>query len=128
MTDLDHRVGVRENNLVVRNLRLSKVTNENIDALTAEIDQMLGLDEVSFDRKKQTIHLAYDAVNLNLDGIENVIRKHGADIHDDWWTHTKEEYYKFVDQNMKDNANHVPWSCHKTPPGAGKGKQKASKK
>jgi len=128
MTDLDHRVGVRENNLVVRNLRLSKVTNENIDALTAEIDQMLGLDEVSFDRKKQTIHLAYDAVNLNLDGIENVIRKHGADIHDDWWTHTKEEYYKFVDQNMKDNANHVPWSCHKTPLGAGKGKQKASKK
>ena len=32
MTDLDHRVGVRENNLVVRNLKLSNVTSENIDA------------------------------------------------------------------------------------------------
>ena len=53
-----------------------------------------------------------------IDGIEEVIRKHGADVHDDWWTHTKESYYKFVDQNVKDNAAHKPWSCHKVPPGA----------
>tara|TARA_E500000178_G_C17035691_1_gene763246 strand:- start:2689 stop:2850 length:162 start_codon:yes stop_codon:yes gene_type:complete len=53
MTDLDHRVGVRENNLVVRNLKLSNVTSENIDALIEEIDQMFGLDEVSFNRKEE---------------------------------------------------------------------------
>ena len=122
MTDFDHRVGVRESSLVVRNLRLSKVTDENIDELIEDIDQMVGLEEVSFNRKEQTIHLAYDAVNLNLDGIEGVIREHGVDIHNDWWTNTKEGYYKFVDQNVKDNAEHTPWSCHKTPPGAGKRK------
>jgi len=116
MTDLEHRVGVRENNLVVRNLRLSNVTDENIEALIEEIDQMFGLDDVSFNPRQKSIHLAYDAVNLNLDGIEEVIRKHGADIHDDWWTHTKEGYYKFVDQNVADNFKHKPWSCHKTPP------------
>ena len=54
MTDLDHRVGVRENNLVVRNLRLTKVTDENIDGLIAEIDHLFGLDEVSFNRKERT--------------------------------------------------------------------------
>ncbi len=123
MTDLDHRVGVRENNLVVRNLKLSNVSNENIDALIEEIDQMFGLDEVSFNRKKQTIHLAYDAVNLNLDGIEDVIRKHGADMNNDWWTHTKESYYKFCDQNVKDNFDHEPWSCHKSPPSSIKRKR-----
>ena len=123
MTDLDHRVGVRENNLVVRNLRLSKVTDENINALIAEIDHMFGLDEVSFNRKDRTIHLAYDAANLNLDGIENVIRKHGVDIHNDWWTHTKEGYYKYCDQNVKDNFDHEPWSCHKTPPSSTKRKR-----
>jgi hypothetical protein len=119
MTDLDHRVGVRENNLVVRNLRLAKVSNENITALIEEIDQLFGLDEVSYNEAKETIHLAYDAVNLNLDGIEDVIKKHNVDIHDDWWTHTKESYYKFCDQNVKDNFEHKPWSCHKTPPGTG---------
>jgi len=124
MTDLDHRVGVRENNLVIRNLRLSNVTNENIDGLIAEIDQMFGLDEVSFNRKEESIHLAYDAVSLDLDGIEEVIRKHGVDIHDDWWTHTKESYYKFCDQNVKDNFDHEPWSCHKKTPGSIKRKHR----
>ena len=122
MNDLDNRVGVRENNLVVRNLRLSKVTDKNIDELIEEIDQMFGLNEVSFNRKEETIHLAYDAVNLDLEGIEDIIRKHGADINDDWWTHTKESYYKYCDQNIKDNAEHEPWSCHKTPPGSRKNK------
>ncbi|MFT5755795.1 MAG: hypothetical protein ACI9LM_000507 [Alteromonadaceae bacterium] len=116
MTDLDHRVGIRENNLVVRNIRLSKVTEKNIDALIEEIDQMFGLDEVSFNRKDESIHLAYDAANLNLEGIEEIIKKHQIDIHDDWWTHTKESYYKFCDQNTKDNFEHQPWSCHTQPP------------
>jgi len=120
MTDLDHRVGVRESNLVVRNLRLSGVTAKNINAFIEEIDQLFGLDEVSFNQATEIIHLAYDAVNLNLDGIEAVIKKHGVEIHDDWWTHTKEGYYKFCDENVKDNFEHEPWSCHKTPPGKGR--------
>jgi len=84
MTDLDHRVGVRESNLVVRDLRLSNVTSENIKALIEEVDQLFGLDEVCFNQEKEIIHLAYDAANLNLDGIETVIKKHGVEIHDDW--------------------------------------------
>ncbi len=120
MSDFDHRVGVKEANLVTRNLRLSNVNDENRDVLMEEIDQLFGIDEASFNVEEKAIYLAYDASNINLDGIEEVIKKHGADIHDDWWTHTKEDYYKFVDQNVKDNSEHTPWSCHKTPPRAGK--------
>ena len=122
MSDFDHRVGVSEANLVIRNLRLSNVNDGNREALMEEIDQLFGIDEAVFNTEEKSIYLAYDALNLNLDGIEDVIRKHGANIHDDWWTHTKEEYYKFVDQNVKDNAEHTPWSCHKSPPGGGKRK------
>ncbi|WP_065978802.1 cation transporter (plasmid) [Pseudoalteromonas lipolytica] len=116
MSDLEHRVGVKEANLVVRNLRLCKVTDENCDALIEEIDRLFGIDEVSYNIRENVIHLAYDATHLNLEGIETVIRKHGADLHNDWWTHTKESYYQFVDQNIKDNVTHKPWSCHATPP------------
>jgi hypothetical protein len=122
MSDFDHRVGVSEANLVIRNLRLSNVNDGNREALMEEIDQLFGIDEAVYNTEEKSIYLAYDALNLNLDGIEDVIRKHGVDINDDWWTHTKEEYYKFVDQNIKDNAQHTPWSCHKTPPGTGKRK------
>ena len=120
MSDLDHRVGVKEANLVTRNLRLSNVTEANRSALMEEIDHLFGIDEASFNTEEKSIYLAYDATNINLDGIEEVIKKHGADIHNDWWTHTKEDYYRFVDQNLKDNSEHTPWSCHKSPPGAGK--------
>ena len=112
MSDLNHRVGVKEQNLVVRNLKLSNVTEESCDELVKEIDQLFGIDEVSYNIKEGEIHLAYDAANVSLDGIEEVIRKYGADVHNDWWTHTKESYYKFVDQNIKDNSVHKPWSCH----------------
>ena len=120
MSNFDHSVGVKDINLVTRNLRLSNVNDENRNALMKEIDQLFGIDEVSYNTKEKSIYLAYDAININLDGIEEIIRKHSADIHDDWWRHTKEDYYKFVDQNVKDNSEHKPWSCHKTPPGAGK--------
>lgn len=119
MSDFDHRVGVKEANLVIRNLRLSNVNEKNRNSLLEEVDHLFGIDEASFNNKEESIYLAYDASNINLEGIEEVIKKHGADIHNDWWTHTKEDYYKFVDQNVKDNAKHTPWSCHKTPPGAG---------
>ncbi|PKI18152.1 hypothetical protein [Colwellia sp. 12G3] len=120
MTDFDHRVGVKEANLVIRNLRLINVTDDNRNALMEDIDHQFGIDEVSYKSTDATLYLAYDATNINLDGIEEIIKKHGADIHNDWWTHTKDQYYKFVDQNVKDNATHVPWSCHKPPSGTGR--------
>lgn len=115
MSDLAHRVGVREANLVVRNLRLQNVSKQNLEPMMEEIDKLFGIDEAVYNNEEGAVYLAYDATHIDLDGIEEVIRKHGADIHDDWWTHTKEGYYKFVDQNVKDNAQHQPWSCHKSP-------------
>ena len=84
MSDLDHRVGVREANLVVRNLRLSNVYEANCEPLIEEIDKLFGIDEVSYNIKEGAIHLAYDATHIDLDGIEAIIRKHGADLHNDW--------------------------------------------
>lgn len=120
MSDLDHRPGVREVNLVVRHLKLEGVEENNKTAILNEIDHKYGIDSVSYDDKSQTLNVAYDASHCQLDGIEDIIRSHGGEVAHDWWTHLKESYYMFIDQNVKDNANHVPLSCHKTPPGARK--------
>ncbi|MFC1236693.1 cation transporter [Vibrio sp. F74] len=114
MNNQKHRVSVNEINLVVRNLRLSQVNAETRRVMLDEIDHLFGLDEVSYNDHEEKICLAYDASRLCLDGIEDIIRKYGAEIHDDWWTHTKESYYKFADQNVKENAKHTPWSCHQS--------------
>ncbi len=122
MTDLDHRVGVQEANLVVRHLKLENITDEKQQAIVAEIDQTFGVDNVSYDKQSQTINLAYDATRCNLEGLEEIISKHGADVAHDLWTHFKESYYRFVDENVKDNSKTVSHCCSKPPAGANRKK------
>jgi hypothetical protein len=115
MNDLDHRVGVSEANLVVRHLKLEAINDDNKQLIIDEIDQEFGIDSVSFDDDSKTLNVAYDAVRCKLHGIEDIVKKHGADISHNWWTHFKESYYQFVDQNMKDNAKHKPLNYYHTP-------------
>jgi hypothetical protein len=117
MSNKHHRVGVNELNLVIRHLRLTGVTSDNIDLIIRDIDSTMGVDAVSFEESSNTLHVGYDATHCELDGIENVVRMHRADISDDWWTHFKEGYYQFVDENIRENAKHKPWSCHTTDQG-----------
>lgn len=112
----EHRPGVSEVNLVARHVKLEGIEQDCIDAVVSEIDQLYGLDEVSYDEESHVLNIAYDASHMSLDDIEAVLRQHNIDLSHDWWTHFKEGYYKFVDQNVKDNVSHHPWSCHNPPP------------
>ena len=118
MSDLEHRVGVKEVNLVVRHLKLEGINSGNKDAIVEAIDHTFGIDSVQYDEKTATLHLAYDATHCSLDGLEEMLSQHNAEISHDWWTQFKEGYYQFVDENVRDNAKHEPMSCHKVPPGA----------
>lgn len=115
MNDKQHRAGVTEANLVVRHLKLEEKESLSIENLVSEIDEIMGLDSVSYDADTNTLHVAYDASKVCLDCIEEVLDKHKVSISHDWWTHFKEGYYRFVDDNVKDNAKREPWSCHKPP-------------
>jgi len=115
MSNKDHRPGVTEVNLVTRHLKLEPVDQKIILAAIDEIDHVYGLDSVSFDEKSHVLNLAYDAARTSIDGIEDLLGEHDISVSHDWWTHFKEGYYRFVDQNIKDNAHHEPLSCHKTP-------------
>jgi hypothetical protein len=116
MTKKEHRLGVSELNLVVRHLKLEPTEHQQLQDAITEIDQIYGLDSISFDEKSHVLNLAYDASRICLDGIEDVLKRHDIEISNGWWSHFKEDYYKFVDQNIKDNAKHQPWSCHNRPP------------
>ena len=119
MSDSEHRLGVSEVNLVTRHLKLETVKDEQaLEAAIADIDQLYGLDSVSFNADRRKLHLAYDATRLCLDCVEEILEKYALAVSHDWWTRFKEEHYRFVDQNVKDNARQEPWSCHQTPPGS----------
>lgn len=112
MSSKIHRLGVSEASLVVRHLKLEPTSSETIKNVITEIDGIYGLDAVSFDDKSHVLNIAYDASRICLDCIEKVLQEHQVEISHDWWTNFKEGYYRFFDQNIKENMNAEPWSCH----------------
>jgi len=115
MNDEKHRAGVSEVNLVVRHLKLEATEKLNISKTIEEIDQLKGLDSVSFDEQSKVLNIAYDATQLDIDVIEDIISKYGLEVSHDWWTHFKEGYYRFVDKNVKDNSKINSNCCNKIP-------------
>ncbi|MEX2131569.1 MAG: cation transporter [Pseudohongiellaceae bacterium] len=109
----EHRLGVCEENLVTRHLKLKPADPQTVAELVAEIDQLFGMDEVSFDEQSHMLEFAYDATRLSIERIEEILSRHGVEINQGWWNRFKEDYYRFNDDNIKENANHEPWSCHK---------------
>ena len=112
MSNNEHRLGVSEVNLVVRHLKLETAENDSVAKAVADIDEIYGLDSVSFDEKSHVLNVAYDATRICIDCVEEVLEKYQVQISHDWWTHFKEGYYRFVDDNIKENAKTEPWSCH----------------
>jgi hypothetical protein len=108
----EHRLGVSKVNLVFRHLKLEPSNQQDLHSAIAEIDHLYGLDKVSFDASKRMLNLAYDASRLCIEGIEKILARNSVEISHGWWNRFKEEHYRFVDQNIKDNAAKEPWSCH----------------
>ncbi|PAU75017.1 hypothetical protein CK498_20965 [Halomonas salipaludis] len=70
-------------------------------------------------QEKTTCHLRFQVGLMNkpgsrlcLDCVEDILDKYAVEISRGWWNRFKEEHYRFVDQNIKDNAKKEPWSCH----------------
>lgn len=115
MSDIDHRPGVKEANLVSRRLNLKGTDDKVVEALVAELDQLFGMDRVAYDATSGALDFAYDATHCSVDVVESIVNKHGAQFASNWWSRAKRGYYRFVDQNMKDNAAHEPHCCNKMP-------------
>lgn len=117
MSTNKHRPGVNEVNCVERSITIMGLDTDKAAQLIAEMDSLQGMDQVSIDEKCSELTVVYDATHCNINLIEDVINACGLRIADNWWSRMKGSYYQFVDQNVKDNAAHEPWSCHKPPPG-----------
>ena len=114
MTEHNHRLGVSEVNLVKRHLRLSLENEQEIKAAIDELDNLYGMDSLSFDAAGGVL-TAYDATRFSIEDVESILGKHNVQLVDSWWTQMKEDYYKFIDNNVRENAKHEPWSCHSDP-------------
>lgn len=116
MSDVHHKPGVHEAYLLKRHLKLEDLDAEKAGAIAQEIEPLVGVDAVALDPATRRLDIAYDASVLQLEQIEAIVRRHGSDLDHGWWTRFKEGWYRYTDQNARDNARHEPWCCSKTPP------------
>ncbi|HIE56302.1 MAG TPA: cation transporter, partial [Chromatiaceae bacterium] len=68
-----HKVGVNENSLMIRRLRLEGPVDDNYQLIVQEIDQLLGVDAVSINASESLLNVAYDATKRQLDEIEESV-------------------------------------------------------
>tara|TARA_R110001583_G_scaffold11285_2_gene51355 strand:+ start:30403 stop:30774 length:372 start_codon:yes stop_codon:yes gene_type:complete len=115
MNDLNHRVGVSEENLVNRKLQLTGINKHNHAFIHDEINKLFGIDRINIDLSSSKLDVSYDATHINLTAIESILVTHNICIKETWWNRTKAGYYKFVDQNIIDQKNHKEVCCHKAP-------------
>ncbi len=116
MFDEHHRPGVHEAYLMKRHLKLEDLDADRAMAIAQEIDQLPGVDSVVLDSETRRLDIAYDASILGIEQVESIVRKHGSDLDHGWWTHFKESWYRFTDENTRENARHEPGGYSKAPP------------
>lgn len=88
-----------------------------MEALISEINQIHGINTIKLDPIRNSIELTYDGVIINIDTVLGELKQHGVEPKQGWWNQFKLDWYRQIDQNVSDNAKHVPHCCSKPPQG-----------
>jgi hypothetical protein len=112
-----HNTGINEAFLVKRNLKLTGLTEQKIEEFIPEIQVIRGIDTVEFDATRERIRVSYDASVTSIDSILKILKQHSVEPKNGWWNQFKLDWNRQIDQNVSDNAKHVPHCCSKPPPG-----------
>lgn len=107
-----HKFGVNNNYLVTRHLALTGQLNTQAAAIVGDIEELLGINTVRFDAKAQALKVSYDASKRNISEITAIVVHHDCSLLDSRWQRFKRGWYRYFDQNIKENAAKEPWRCH----------------
>lgn len=117
MSAKKHRLGVNDAFLVTRKFKLSYADTNAFNEAVQKIDQLYGMDSLKFIEKSKMLKVSYDASRMSVDDIISIFEKWSVAQKTNWWNKNRIGYYRFVDQNVKNNANSKPTCCNKPPPG-----------
>jgi|SRR5699024_449840 len=89
--------------------------NEN---KTGEVIQKLNhYTHVDFAEDKQggQLVVTFDGRRWSTNELIEFIESHGGRLKHSWWQRKKHAWYRFTDENVRDNAKHVHTCCSKPP-------------
>jgi hypothetical protein len=112
-----HKVGINEAFLVKRKLKLTGMTQQSVELAKLEVESIRGVDRVNLSVKSGRLSVSYDASITSIIAILDMLQTQGIEPASDWWNRLKISWDKQIDQNVRDNAKHVPHCCSKPPTG-----------
>lgn len=108
----NHKLGVDPSYLVSRQLLLTGVFPQNGAAIKVSVESLIGVDSVSLDLARGKLDVHYDASKRQLDDIIEIVEHEGSALNESRWQRLKRSWYRYFDQNIKENAAQKPWRCH----------------
>ena len=111
-----YRDGVNPGYLVKRKIGYQRQGQLSLDPVIVKLDALLGMQQVTHLEKKCTLVFSYDGSKLDIDQILEILVAANLTLKTGWWATRTLNHYRFIDQNVRDNAKHVPVCCSKPPP------------
>jgi hypothetical protein len=109
----DSQVTAVSINRVQRRLKYDSGSLGSIESTCDDLMELAGVHTVSVGQADGLLTVDYDAVLCGIDPIISILTKNGVDLCLGRWDRIKLGYYRFVDQNLKENNKHTPHCCNR---------------
>ena len=109
-----YRDGVNPGYLVKRTIGYQG--QASLGPVIMKLDALFGMQQVIHHEKRCLLKLAYDGSKIDIDHILEILLADNITLTSGWWATRILNHYRFIDQNVRDNAKHVPVCCSKPPP------------
>lgn len=116
MVNTTYRDGVNPGYLVTFKIGYQCQDQTPLASALAKLDALLGMQQLTLLEKQCALVLKYDASKLDIDQILEMLSATNITLKSGWWATRKLNHYRFINQNVRDNAKHVPVCCSKPPP------------
>ena len=102
---------------VRRHLKIPSLQHE-ADSLSviAVVDTLPGVRQAEVDLSHHRLLVCYDASLIDFQRIKTELEAAGYPTAADHWSRLREQWYRFVDTNMRENAHAPPPACCSKPP------------
>ena len=105
-----------DDKVVKRRIRLAgKPSDEQARRLEQELKQVDGVMSLSVEKERGRLELVYDVTGADLDDLLARSKDYGFQPRRSLPTNTRLGWYRFLDQNIRDNAGHKPHCCSEPP-------------
>lgn len=100
---------------VNRRIAVASGSPEQLHQAIQRLREMAPVIDVELDRQNR-LHVVYDASRLGMREIESLLGNSGITSGNGLWSNLKQEWYRFLDDNARDNARSGGGACCNRPP------------